>query len=71
MSGIASGSRVVGDGHPCFVTFEAGATHDGVEMAIALVEIAAPAGADTVIFQISDADRPVSDRAQRRSRHPR
>jgi sialic acid synthase SpsE len=64
MSSIAIGSRVVGDGHPCFVTFEAGATHDGVEMAIALVEIAARAGADAVKFQIFDADRLVSDRAQ-------
>jgi len=61
---IPIGTREVGDGHPCFVTFEAGATHDGVEMAIKLVEVAARAGADAVKFQIFDADRLVSDRAQ-------
>jgi sialic acid synthase SpsE len=61
---IAIGTREIGDGHPCFVTFEAGATHDGVDMAIKLVEIAARAGADAVKFQIFDADRLVSDRAQ-------
>ena len=61
---IAIGTREIGDGYPCFVTFEAGATHDGVDMAIKLVEIAARAGADAVKFQIFDADRLVSDRAQ-------
>lgn len=61
---IPIGTREVGDGHPCFVTFEAGATHDGVEMAIKLVEVAARSGADAVKFQIFDADRLVSDRAQ-------
>jgi sialic acid synthase SpsE len=61
---IPIGTREVGDGQPCFVTFEAGATHDGVEMAIKLVEVAARAGADAVKFQIFDADRLVSDRAQ-------
>jgi sialic acid synthase SpsE len=61
---IPIGTREVGDGQPCFITFEAGATHDGVEMAIKLVEVAARAGADAVKFQIFDADRLVSDRAQ-------
>ncbi|MGZ3496485.1 MAG: N-acetylneuraminate synthase family protein [Vulcanimicrobiaceae bacterium] len=61
---IAIGERLVGDGAPCFVTFEAGATHTGVESAVALIDIAAVAGADAVKFQIFDPDRLVADKAQ-------
>lgn len=56
--------RSVGDGDPCFITYEAGPTHDGVETAIRLVQEAAAAGADAVKFQIFDADRLVADRQQ-------
>jgi len=56
--------RSIGDGHPCFITYEAGPTHDGVETAIRLVQEAARAGADAVKFQIFDADRLVADREQ-------
>jgi len=56
--------RGVGDGHPCFITYEAGPTHDGVETAIRLVQEAARAGADAVKFQNFDADRLVADRDQ-------
>lgn len=56
--------RSLGDGHPCFITYEAGPTHDGVETAIRLVQEAAQAGADAVKFQIFDADRLVADQKQ-------
>ena len=61
---VRIGGRIVGDGAPCFVTFEAGATHAGVDSAKRLVDIAASAGADAIKFQILDPDRLVADRAQ-------
>jgi sialic acid synthase SpsE len=61
---IEIAGRSIGDEHPCFVTYEAGPTHDGVEMAVRLVQEAAHAGADAVKFQIFDADRLVADRQQ-------
>ena len=57
-------NRQIGDGAPCYVTFEAGPTHSGVESAIDLVKLAAAAGADAVKFQILDPDRLVADRKQ-------
>ncbi len=56
--------RVVGDGTPCYVTFEAGPTHSGLDSAIELVRMAAAAGADAVKFQIFDPDRLVADKKQ-------
>ena len=56
--------RPIGDGHPCFITFEAGPTHDGLETAKALATHSAEAGADAIKFQILDPDRLVSDRKQ-------
>lgn len=61
---ISFGKRSVGDGHPVFITFEAGPTHDGVETAKSLIEHAANAGADAIKFQILDPDRLVADRRQ-------
>jgi len=58
------GNRALGDGHPCFITFEAGPTHDGVATAKRLIKAAADAGADAVKFQILDPDRLVADRKQ-------
>jgi N,N'-diacetyllegionaminate synthase len=58
------GERLVGDGEPCFITFEAGPTHDGLPAAKALVKAAADAGADAVKFQVLDPDRLVADRRQ-------
>lgn len=58
------GSRLVGDGNPCFITFEAGPTHDGLATARQLVKAAADAGADAVKFQILDPERLVADRKQ-------
>jgi len=59
---IKIGSKAVGDGEPCFIVFEAGPTHDGIETAEELVRLAAEAGADAVKFQVIDPDRLVADR---------
>ncbi len=61
---VRFGDRIVGDGQPCFITYEAGPTHDSLESAKALVTMAAEAGADAVKFQIFDPDRLVADRKQ-------
>lgn len=61
---ITIGQRVIGDGAPCFVTFEAGPTHSGVESAMHLIDVAADAGADAVKFQIFNPDRLVADKKQ-------
>jgi N,N'-diacetyllegionaminate synthase len=61
---VKIGSREVGDGHPVFIVFEAGPTHDGLPTAKALVSHAARSGAHAVKFQILDADRLVADRKQ-------
>lgn len=58
------GTRPIGDGHPCFITYEAGPTHDGLQTASKLVRAAAAAGADAVKFQIIDPERLVADRKQ-------
>lgn len=59
---VTFGTRKIGDGHPCFITFEAGATHNGLEMAKKMVTLAAEVGGDAVKFQILDPDRLVADR---------
>jgi len=59
---IQFASRQIGDGSPCFVTFEAGPTHDGLETAKRLVSLAAEAGADAVKFQMLDPDYLVADK---------
>jgi len=61
---VQLGKQPVGEGHPCFITFEAGATHSGVDYACKLVEHAAQAGANAVKFQIFDVERLVSDKKQ-------
>lgn len=61
---IQLGNKRVGEGEPCFITFEAGPTHDGLASALELVRLAGAAGADAVKFQIIDADRLVADRQQ-------
>lgn len=55
--------KQIGDGHPCYLTFEAGPTHDGLQSAIELVRLAAESGADAIKFQIFDPDRLVADKA--------
>lgn len=61
---IKMGRREIGDGVPCFITFEAGPTHSGLETAKKLVDLAADAGADAVKFQICDPVRLIADRSQ-------
>ena len=34
---VVIGDRIVGPGHPCFITFEIGPTHNGIESAKRLV----------------------------------
>lgn len=58
------GRREVGDGAPCFIVFEAGPTHDGLDCALDLARLAAEAGADAIKFQLLDPDRLVADRQQ-------
>ncbi len=58
------GSKQIGDGAPCFITFEIGPTHCGIDSAKRLIKHAAQAGADAVKVQILDPDRLVSDKEQ-------
>ncbi|GJL84795.1 MAG: hypothetical protein DHS20C02_05700 [Micavibrio sp.] len=61
---VSFGKKKIGDGNPCFITFEAGPTHDGLETAKQLVKLSAEAGADAVKFQIVDPERLVADKKQ-------
>ena len=55
------GDRTVGPGHPSYVIAEIGVNHDGkLAKALALIELAARAGADAVKFQHFEADRLMS-----------
>jgi len=49
------------DEAPCFITFEAGPTHEGVESAKRLAKYAKEAGGNAIKFQIFDALRLVAD----------
>ncbi|PIE54678.1 MAG: N-acetylneuraminate synthase [Dethiosulfovibrio peptidovorans] len=52
-----SGSRRIGDGHPCFIIAEVGANHNrSYELALRHIDAAVTAGADAVKFQIYSAD---------------
>jgi len=61
---VKFGTRRVGDGQPCFITYEAGPTHSGLESAKKLASLAAEAKADAIKFQVIDPDRLVADRKQ-------
>lgn len=61
---FAIGRREVGDGTPCFIVYEAGPTHDGLDTAVDLARLASEAGADAIKYQILDPDRLVADRKQ-------
>lgn len=55
---FAIADRPIGPGFRCFFIAEAGVNHDGdLPRALALVDVAAEAGADAVKFQTFDADR--------------
>ncbi len=59
---IELGGHKAGEGAPCVIVFEAGATHDGLDTALKLVRLTAQAGAQAVKFQIFDPDRLVADK---------
>lgn len=59
---VQLGQQTVGRGAPCFITFDAGATHNGLDSALALSSEAARADAQAVKFQIFDPDRLVADK---------
>jgi sialic acid synthase SpsE len=61
---IKVGKSKIGDGNPCFITFELGATHRGFKSAQRMIRKAAEAGADAVKFQIFDPEKLVSDKSQ-------
>jgi len=61
---MISKMRRVSDLDPCYITFEAGPTHDGLESAKLLADHTARAGADAIKFQILDPDRLVADKKQ-------
>lgn len=58
---IFFGKKNVGRGYPVYIVLEAGPTHDGLQTALALIDVAAESGADAVKFQILDADALVPD----------
>ena len=51
---VQFGDREVGNGARCFVTFEVGPTHTGLDSAKRLIRHAADAKADAVKFQMLD-----------------
>jgi len=51
----------VGDDAPCFITFEAGPTHQGLESAKRLAKHAKEAGGNAIKFQVFDPMRLVAD----------
>src|SRR5262249_55626330 len=57
MRSIRIGSRLLGEGQPCFIAAEAGINHNG-DLAVArrLIDAAAEAGADAVKFQNYSTD---------------
>jgi len=61
---IHIGDRAVGPGAPCFVIAEAGVNHNGdLDLAHALIDVAAGAGADAVKFQTYSTPHLVTERA--------
>lgn len=57
-------NKNIGDNFPCYITFEIGPTHKGLESAKKLIKHASDAGADAVKFQILNPDRLVADKKQ-------
>lgn len=49
---VTIGDKIIGDGHPCFITAEAGSNHDkNLDQAKKLIDIAVKSKADAVKFQ--------------------
>lgn len=63
---VEIGSRIVGEGQPCFIIAEAGVNHCGsIEYAKKLIDKAKLAGADAVKFQIFSAEDIVTKTAEK------
>lgn len=61
---LSIAGRRIGDDAPCFIIAEAGVNHDGnLERAVALIDMAADAGADAVKFQTFRSENLVSPEA--------
>ena len=60
-SSVAINGIEIGNGLPCFITFEAGPTHQGLESAKRLADFSKQAGAHAIKFQILDPIRLVAD----------
>lgn len=57
MNSVKIGSKLVGDGQPCFVVAEIGINHNGnMEIAKKLIDLAVSAGCDAVKFQKRTVD---------------
>lgn len=61
MNTIKINDSYVGDDAPCFITFEAGPTHQGLESAKRLSRHAKDAGGNAIKFQVFDPMRLVAD----------
>ena len=59
---VSLGGRLVGDGHPCLIVLEPGATHTGLESAKGLIKAAAEGGADAVKFQTVNTEKLMATR---------
>jgi len=62
MTKVKIGEKYIGEGDPCYIVFECGATFDGVENAKEIIKAAAASGADAIKFQVIDADRLMGDK---------
>lgn len=60
MTNVTIKNKILGQGHPCFLSFEIGSTYSSFDEAKKMVDASAQAGADAVKFQTftpGDADR--------------
>ena len=58
---VPFGRKFVGGELPAYIVFEAGPTHDGLEVALKLVDVAVSSGADAIKFQIIDVEKIIPD----------
>jgi len=57
MAKVKIGDKLVGDGHPCYITAEIGINHNGdIEIARKLIDVAEAAGCNAVKFQKRTVD---------------
>ena len=61
---VSIGDKKIGDGFPCYITFEIGPTHNGLASAKRLIKAASESGADAVKFQMFDPERLISNKDQ-------